>query len=69
MSKAIDALQMAKHAGADVYGQNVDMTVMSLENLMGMILERAAVECEQSEAYRGSVFAQRIRALKPVAKD
>lgn len=28
-------------------------------------LERAATECEQSEAYRGSVFAQRIRALKP----
>ena len=28
-------------------------------------LERAAQECEQSEAYRGPVFAQRIRALKP----
>jgi hypothetical protein len=27
-------------------------------------LERAAQACEQSEAYRGSVFATRIRALK-----
>lgn len=27
-------------------------------------LERAAVACEQSESYRGSVFAARIRALK-----
>lgn len=32
-------------------------------------LERAAQECEQSEAYRGSVFAQRIRALKPSQED
>lgn len=27
-------------------------------------IERAAQACEQSEAYRGSVFAARIRALK-----
>lgn len=66
MTKPIDALQMARHCGADVYGPNVDMTVMTLENLVSMVLERAATECEQSEAYRGSMFAQRIRALKPV---
>ena len=65
MTQPIDARHMAKHAGADVYGPNVEMTVMSLENLVGIVLERAAIECEQSEAYRGSVFAQRIRALKP----
>lgn len=28
------------------------------------ILERAAVECERSEMYRGSIFAARIRKLK-----
>lgn len=27
-------------------------------------LERAAVECETSEMYRGSIFATRIRNLK-----
>lgn len=31
-------------------------------------LERAAVECETSEAYRGSVFAARIRKLKESAQ-
>lgn len=35
------------------------------DQIAARILERAAIECEQSEAYRGSVFAQRIRALKP----
>lgn len=28
------------------------------------ILELAAVECERSEMYRGSIFAARIRKLK-----
>lgn len=35
-----------------------------LEIFANAILERAAVECQESEMYRGSVFASRIRALK-----
>lgn len=32
--------------------------------LVHAALERAAVECERSEMYRGSIFAARIRNLK-----
>jgi hypothetical protein len=67
MSKAMDALHMAsKHAYCES-GQHIEFFHEDLDAFVCEVLERAAVECEQSEAYRGSVFAQRIRALKPVA--
>lgn len=66
MTQPIDALQMAsKHAYCES-GQHIEFFHEDLEAFVCEVLERAAVECEQSEAYRGSVFAQRIRALKPV---
>lgn len=74
MTQPIDALQMAHDAGFEIYkdrkGDNhafvegVKVTP-DVNALICLALERAAIECEQSEAYRGSVFAQRIRALKP----
>lgn len=75
MTKAIDALHMAREAGFLVVGKkattwrpSVDCSA-ELNMFAARILERAAAECEQSEAYRGSVFAQRIRALKPVVEE
>lgn len=72
MTRPIDALQMARDMGiepSDTAVKALSTTIPSnwLTKYASDILERAAVECEQSEAYRGSVFAQRIRALKPVA--
>lgn len=65
MTQPIDALQMAsKHAFCES-GQHIEFFHEDLDLFVCDILERAAIECEQSEAYRGSVFAQRIRALKP----
>lgn len=65
MTEPIDALQMAsKHAYCES-GQHIEFFHEDLDLFVCDILERAAVECEQSEAYRGSMFAQRIRALKP----
>lgn len=43
------------------YGHWIDDEIQAFANA---ILERAAVECQESELYRGSVFASRIRALK-----
>lgn len=74
MTKAIDVLQIARESGFpfNKYGLlqgdedgEIDADEM-FARFTAVVLERAAVECEQSEAYRGSVFAQRIRALKPV---
>ena len=69
MTKPIDALQMAHDAGFEEFETEdshwLDCTPWQLLQLVSEVLERAAIECEQSEAYRGSVFAQRIRALKP----
>jgi hypothetical protein len=76
MTQPIDALQMAREAEFEVYpDRNQQMHVWvegvritpDIHALISMVLERAATECEQSEAYRGSMFAQRIRAMKPVA--
>lgn len=65
MTQPIDALKMAsKHAFCES-GQHIELFHEDLDLFVCDILERAAIECEQSEAYRGSVFAQRIRALKP----
>lgn len=54
--------------GCDHYGPDwtaVDNDLVKFAKLVEQAtLERAAVACEQSEAYRGSVFAARIRALK-----
>lgn len=74
MTQPIDAVQMARDAGFpfNKYGLlqgDEDGEIEAEEmfaRLTAVVLERAAVECEQSEAYRGSMFAQRIRALKPV---
>lgn len=38
--------------------------INALRALVQAALERAAVECERSEMYRGSIFAARIRKLK-----
>jgi hypothetical protein len=72
MTQPIDALKIAREAGflvvgnrATTWGRSEDCAA-ELNMLAARILERAAIECEQSEAFRGSVFAQRIRALKPV---
>lgn len=75
MTQPIDALQMAHDAGFEVFRDKQGNNHVWVEGvritpdvhaLICLALERAAVECEQSEAYRGSVFAQRIRELKPV---
>lgn len=67
MTQPIYALEMAsKHAFCES-GQHIEFFHEDLDAFVCEVLERAALECEQSEAYRGSVFAQRIRALKPVA--
>lgn len=54
--------------GCDHYGPDwtaVDNDLVKFAKLVEQAtLERAAVACEQSEAYRGSVFAARIRAMK-----
>ena len=77
MTQPIDALQMAREAGFEFnkYGLlqgdeegEIDADAMFVR-FAAIVLERAAIECEQSEAYRGSVFAQRIRALKPINED
>ena len=71
MKQKIDVRQMARDSGFLSGSHGVTTKRPSgnctaeIENLVAMVLERAAIECEQSEAYRGSVFAQRIRALKP----
>lgn len=69
MTQPIDALQMAHDAGFEEFktidAHWLDCTPWQLLHLVSEVLERAAIECEQSEAFRGSVFAQRIRALKP----
>lgn len=70
MTQPIDALQMAREAELlfnEHLGTEAAKTIhkQRIETLVSMVLERAAIECEQSEAYRGSMFAQRIRALKP----
>lgn len=75
MTKPIDAIQMAREAGFEAYPDRKQKMHVWVEGvritpdihaLIGMVLERAATECEQSEAYRGSMFAKRIRAMKPV---
>lgn len=64
LAKAID---FAVKAGFGNYAYEAAGIFHELVNEVEQAtLEKAAVECEQSEAYRGSVFAQRIRALKPV---
>lgn len=37
---------------------------VELKKFVDVVLELAAQECENSEAYRGSIFAARIRNLK-----
>lgn len=57
-----ELLKMARDAGLERSGWNArESAVLEFAN---SILERAAVECQESELYRGSVFASRIRALK-----
>lgn len=63
MARKVGVINMVKLNSATVYKE---IPGECLSEFANAILERAAVECEQSEAYRGSVFAQRIRALKPV---
>lgn len=65
MTQPIDVVQIARKHTFLTGGELISLTYSELELFVCDILERAAIECEQSEAYRGSVFAQRIRALKP----
>lgn len=58
-----------KHTTIETRGDAwFSLPVWALANLITEVeqatLERAAQACEQSEAYRGSVFAARIRAIK-----
>lgn len=66
MTQPIDAVQMARRHAFCESCQHIEFFHDDLDLFVCDILERAAIECEQSEAYRGSVFAQRIRALKPL---
>lgn len=64
MSKE-ELLEMARAAGAqDFAGGTCVVSISQLSKIANTILERAAVECERSEMYRGSIFAARIRKFK-----
>lgn len=65
MIKKEELLEMAREAGAqDFAGGTCVISISQLSEFANAILERAAVECERSEMYRGSIFAARIRKLK-----
>lgn len=59
-----ELLKMAREAACGIGGQFIAMDVIALSEFANAILERAAVECARSENYSGTIFAQRIRALK-----
>lgn len=66
--KQEQVIELAKLAGATQWCPGWHLSTDEVAKLVQLVeqatLERAAQACEQSEAYRGSVFAARIRALK-----
>lgn len=66
MKQPIDALQIAEKHAFFTSSQHMEFFHEGVDAFVREILERAATECEQSEAYRSSMFAQRIRELKPM---
>lgn len=74
--KQEQVIELAKQAGFFYYdmrseghgetleADSIEPALMFAKLVEQATLERAALECAQSEAYRGSVFAARIRAMK-----